>query len=105
MSEKLIKERNKELSGWTYNELSLAEVKSRIDELISQYGENAYIYISGGDGAELEIYWHSIETDEEYQKRLTDEEAKRNYEIHKASALQKLTPEERAALKRHPFSW
>lgn len=61
----------------TYGE-SLTDMKEIIEELIKLYGENAILEIDAGyNNVDFEIVWSRTETDEEYRKRLKQEERKK----------------------------
>ena len=104
MTERLIKQRELELTDWRYEEIALIDLRHKIDNLIETHGEQAYIYISADTGLEINVNWTEPETDQELQKRLTEEAVQANWKELVESAREKLTPEERLAVNRYRFS-
>lgn len=109
MQEREQKEITVELPDWCYTDITLAELRAKIEALIAEHGEDA-VWHAGVEyeSLSIELVYNRPETDEELAQRQA-----MNAHIDRQRALalaawDKLTPEERLALcarKPHIPSW
>lgn len=106
MERKMV-EREHELRGWGYEDFPLLKLRGMVDELITQYGEDArWSCEIEWESLTLKVKYSDPETDHELARRVEDEARHGARRALAQVAFDKLTPEERDALRiQRPPSW